>query len=112
MRGNGENPFAPVTKTQSVRFSLRFLLLLNVVFTCAAAGLAFVARVPSVSEEFNAWLGRANAPPADNSRTSQVIFVFAVYAMPLLMAIIVWVFSLGMQWLQRVWPRPEADSDE
>ena len=112
MRGSGENPFAPVSKNQGVRFSLRFLLLLNVVFTCAAAGLAFVSRVPSVSEEFNSWLGRANSTPADNSRTSQVIFVFAVYAMPLFMAIIVWVFSLGIQWLQRVMPRPKPDSDE
>jgi hypothetical protein len=112
MRGSGENPFAPVTKTPGVRFSLRFLLLLNVVFTFAAAGLAFVARVPSVSEEFNAWLGRANATPTDNSRTSQVLFVFAVYAMPLFMATVVWVFSLGIQWLQRFMPNSEPDSDE
>lgn len=112
MRGSGENPFAPVTKTPGVRFSLRFLLLLNVVFTFAAAGLAFVARVPSVSEEFNAWIGRANATPTENSRTSQVIFVFAVYAMPLFMATIVWVFSLGIQWLQRFMPSAEPDPDE
>jgi|688.fasta_scaffold28263_5 hypothetical protein len=112
MRGSGENPFATVNKTQGVRFSLRFLLLLNVVFTCTAAGLAFVARVPSVSEEINAWLGRANSTPAENDRASQVIFVFAVYAMPLVMAILVWLFSLAIQWLQRFMPQTPTDSFE
>lgn len=112
MRGTGENPFAPLSKTQGVKFSLRFLLLLNVVFTCAAAGLAYVSRVPSVAEEVNAWLGRASNTTNENDRTSQVIFVFAVYAMPLFMAIVVWLFTLGFQWLQSFQPLEPAETDD
>lgn len=112
MRGKGENPFAKTSNTRGVRFSLRFLLLLNAVFTCSAAALAFVTRIPSVSEELNAWVGQANAAPGGESRVPQVIFVFAVYAMPLFMAAIVWFFSLAIGWIQQILPQPEPQTDD
>ncbi|MBL8871864.1 MAG: hypothetical protein JNK90_18965 [Planctomycetaceae bacterium] len=112
MRGKGENPFATNTKTRGVRFSLRFLLLLNAVFTCSAAALAFVSRVPAVSEEISAWMGQANTASGGDNRTAQVIFVFAVYAMPLFMATLVWLFGLTIGWIQRVMPRPEPQTDD
>ena len=110
MRGTGQSPFASVAEKRSVQFSTRFLLLIMVVFAIFAAGLAYATRIPVISDEFNSWIGRVSkAETPANSRTAQVLFVFFVYAAPLLMAMVVWSLSYL---LKRFQPLREEEDDE
>ncbi len=112
MRGPGQSPFAQIDRNAGTRFSLRFLLLLMIVFSCAAAGLGYAVRIPAISEELNAWYGQTSDGKGNSGRTAQVLFVFFVYSMPLFMAMLIWSLSIILGWLKRFRSESDAESED
>lgn len=82
---NGEPPQDRVVRPRA-QLSLRFLLLMNVIF-CVLAGTAYWAsRVPAISNEVSMMLGgRAESSEASGRRV-QIVFVMFTYTAPLILA--------------------------
>jgi hypothetical protein len=72
--------------TRRPQLSLRFLLLMNIIFCMIAGAVYWASRVPAISNEVNMMLGgRAESNEASGRRV-QIIFVMFTYTAPLILA--------------------------
>lgn len=105
---------SPFMKRETVRFSFGTMLILLLMVVGAGVGvlLYYAFRVPAITSELNAWLGR---PDADinrgDARRAQVTFALFVYTAPLALGIFVYLAHGVVNWLNKV-TRPSSDSDD
>jgi sterol desaturase/sphingolipid hydroxylase (fatty acid hydroxylase superfamily) len=87
-----------------VRLSFGTVLILQLMVVGAGIGLLvfYAMRVPAITSEINAWLGRPN-PAVDSAsgRVAQVTFVLFVYTAPLALGILVYFLHLMINWIDR-----------
>jgi hypothetical protein len=96
-----ESPFMP---RKPVRLGFGTMLILLLMVVSAGIGLLFyyALRVPAITGELNAWLGRTNPSSAPtDARQAQVIFAMFLYASPMALGILVWVLHLAVNWVDR-----------
>lgn len=105
---------SPFRKRQPVRLSFGTMLMLLLMVVGAGVGLLvyYALRVPAITQELNAWLGRPDAviDPGD-ARRAQVTFALFVYTAPLALGIFVMVVHFVINWLSR-FGSSSADGDE
>lgn len=84
---------SPFLQPQNVRLGFGTVMLLLLMVVGAGVGLLlyYAARVPAITSELNAWLGRPEVA-LDNAdaRRAQVIFALFVYTAPLALGIFVY----------------------
>jgi hypothetical protein len=80
-----ESPQERVGRSRA-QLSLRFLLLMNVIFCVIAGAVYWASRVPAISNEVSMMLGgRAESNEASGRRV-QIVFVMFTYTAPLILA--------------------------
>ena len=67
------------------QMSLRFMLLMNIIFCVIAGTIYWASRVPAVADEVGMLLGGRGAAES-SSRRVHIIFVMFTYTAPLLLA--------------------------
>ena len=88
------------------------LLLLMVVSAGVALLIYYALRVPAITSELNAWLGRPDQiADRGESRRAQVTFALFLYTAPLALGLLVHLMHFAVNWLGKV-TRPKAQSDE
>lgn len=106
---------SPFMKPQVVRLGFGTILMLLLMVVGAGVGLLiyYAMRVPAITSELNAWLGRPN-PVADNAegRAAQVTFILFVYTAPLGLGMLVYLMHFLVNWLDQRTRRYEEASDE
>jgi hypothetical protein len=106
---------SPFLKREPVRLAFGTLLLMLLTVVGAGIGLLvyYAMRVPAITSELNAWLGRPD-PVSDSSagRAAQVTFVLFVYTAPLALGIFVSALHSLLNWLDRRAQQRESESDE
>lgn len=112
-RAQTESPFA---RPQVVRlgFGTVMLMLLTVVGAGIGLLIYYALRVPAITTELYAWLGRpVVAVDSGDARRAQVIFALFVYTAPLALGIFVNGLHFVVNQLDRFTrERPTADEDE
>lgn len=68
------------------QMSLRFMLLMNIIFCVIAGAIYWASRVPAVADEVGMLLGGHGGVTDSSSRKIHVIFVMFTYTAPLLLA--------------------------
>lgn len=82
---------SPFLKEQPVRLGFNIMMLLLLMVVAAGVGLFLVMamRVPAITNELNAWLGRpGEASQVDGARKAQLNFALYLYAAPTLMGML------------------------
>jgi sterol desaturase/sphingolipid hydroxylase (fatty acid hydroxylase superfamily) len=107
---------SPFMKPEAVRLSFGTLLILLLMVVGAGVGLLifYAMRVPAITSEINAWLGRPN-PAVDSAsgRVAQVTFVLFVYTAPLGLGMLVYFMHFGINWIdRRLRSRDQAEDEE
>ncbi len=90
------------------------LLLLMVVSAGVGLLIYYALRVPAITTELNAWLGKTEAVTGSaEARQAQVVFAMFLYAAPMALGILVWLLHLGINWIDRRRSAlQQADEDE
>jgi sterol desaturase/sphingolipid hydroxylase (fatty acid hydroxylase superfamily) len=105
---------SPFRQPSTVRLSFGTMLILLLMVVGAGVGvlLYFAFRVPAITTEINAWLGRpdTNVDRGD-ARRAQLVFALFVYTAPLALGILVYVAHFFVNWLS-VATAPAVESDE
>ncbi|MEZ6136766.1 MAG: hypothetical protein R3C53_17870 [Pirellulaceae bacterium] len=105
---------SPFLERQPVRLSFGTMLVLLLMVVGAGVGvlLFYAFRVPAITTEINAWLGRPDAmvDQAD-ARRAQLVFALFVYTAPLALGIFVYLAHLLVNWVSVV-TEPKRESDE
>jgi sterol desaturase/sphingolipid hydroxylase (fatty acid hydroxylase superfamily) len=105
---------SPFMKRKQVRLSFGTMLILLLMVVGAGVGvlLYYAMRVPAITSELNAWLGR---PDADinrgDARRAQVTFALFVYTAPLALGIFVYLAHYVVNWLNYA-TRPDPENDD
>ena len=68
------------------QMSLRFMLLVNIIFCVIAGALYWASRVPAISDELDMMMGGRGGDGGTTGRGTHVIFVMFTYTAPLLLA--------------------------
>lgn len=68
------------------QMSLRFMLLMNLIFCVIAGTVYWASRVPAIAEEVGMMLGGRGGDAETGSRRIHIIFVMFTYTAPLLLA--------------------------
>lgn len=105
---------SPFMKREPVRLSFGTMLILLLMVVGAGVGvlLYYAFRVPAITSELNAWLGRPDAEiNRGDARRAQVTFALFVYTMPLALGIFVYLTHWIVNWLNQA-TRPRAENDE
>ncbi|QDV22432.1 hypothetical protein [Aureliella helgolandensis] len=107
-----ESPFAA---PEAVRFGFGTMLIMLLTVVGAGVGLLiyYALRVPAITSELNAWLGRPDAiRDTAEARKAQVIFALFVYTAPLGLAVFVYGLHHVVNWINRLSKsRHEADDE-
>ncbi len=106
---------SPFMQPQPVKlgFGIMVMLLITVVFAGLGLLILLAMRVPAITSEFNAWLGRTgtNADPA-SGRQAQVIFATFLYTVPLGLGIFVYGLHHLVNWIDRRARDRRAEEDD
>lgn len=103
---------SPFLQRSSRRFSFSTLLIMLLTVVGAGVGLLiyYALRVPAISSEVNAWLGRPSpAVDVGDARQAQLIFALCVYTAPLTLGIFVYILHFLLNALNR---RTEAEETD
>ncbi|HBE66986.1 MAG TPA: hypothetical protein DDW52_02450 [Planctomycetaceae bacterium] len=107
-----ESPFLPATESR-LQFGIVLYILLSVVFAGVALLLALAFQVPSIRDEVMAWTGWT--PPQtgsiEESRSAQLRFLLALYALPVAFGGIVGLAHAGISWLLRWQAKHQRSAD-
>jgi uncharacterized membrane protein AbrB (regulator of aidB expression) len=107
-----ESPFLKPAPRQ-MSFTMVLLLLLMVI----AAGLGLLIynalRVPAVTMELDAWLGRqSKVIDTADGREAQIVFVMFCYSAPLILGILVYTFHQLINFFENLRAQREIVEDE
>ena len=98
-----------------MRFGFGIMMMLLLMVIAAGLGLlTFLAmRVPAITSEFNAWMGRPS-PSGDltSARRAQVIFATFLYSAPIGLGIFVYVLHFVVNWINVRIAESRPDDDE
>ena len=93
-------------------FGTMLMLLLMVVSAGLALLIYYAMRVPAITSELNAWLGRTDAVVSTaDARQAQVVFAMFLYAAPMALGLLVWMLHLSINWLDRFTRKEKATDD-
>ena len=88
-------------------------MLLMVVGAGVGLLVYYALRVPAITSEINAWLGRPDAVvDRGDARQAQVIFALFVYTAPLALGMFVYLLHYVINWLDRLTRRAQQDESE
>ena len=96
---------SPFRKERGVRFGFGTMLMLLLMVVAAGIGilLFYAVRVPAITSEFNAWLGRPDAiVDREAAHKAQLQFALFVYTAPLGLGLLVHTMHYAVNWLDRV----------
>ena len=99
---------------QPVRLSFGTMMIMLLMVIGAGVGLLiyYAMRVPAITTELNAWLGRPDAVvDRGDARRAQVTFALCLYIAPLALGIFVYLVHFGVNWLNKL-TAPEREADE
>lgn len=100
---------------QPVRLGFGTMIILLLMVVGAGVGLLifFAMRVPALTTELNAWLGRTseNVDP-DAARLAQLKFALIVYTAPLALGMLVYFLHFLINWIDRWTKDREAPERE
>lgn len=107
-----DSPFLPV---QSVRLSFGTMVILLLMVVAAGVGLLlfYAMRVPAITSEFNAWLGRPDAiVDREAARLAQLKFALFLYVAPLALGMLVYLLHFVVNFIdRRASRRAQAEDD-
>ncbi|RMF44487.1 MAG: hypothetical protein D6753_02495 [Planctomycetota bacterium] len=109
------DPGSPFRPPPRFRFGFRSILVMMLMVVAAGFGmLVFNAlRVPAISSELNAWLGRPDSGGGGtNERRLQLIFTLYCYVAPLFLAFLVNLLHAVIAWIERRRPLPDAREED
>ncbi len=73
----------------------------------------YALRVPAITSEINAWLGRPEAVvDRAEARKSQVIFAMFLYTSPLALGVFVYILHFLINWIDRATQGRRQETDE
>lgn len=93
------------------------MIMLLLMVVSAGMGLLFyyAMRVPAITSELNAWMGRTDEVVArGDARKAQVVFAMFVYSAPMALGILVWLLHLAINCFDRYaarWRSEESDAE-
>ena len=106
---------SPFLKPQPVRIGFGTMMILLLMVVSAGIGLLifYAIRVPAITSEINAWLGRPDAVvDREDARRAQLIFALFVYTSPLALGMFVYVLHYVINWLDRRTRTPESEDED
>lgn len=107
---------SPFRKREPIRIGFGTMMLLLLMVVGAGLGLLiyYALRVPAITSEINAWLGRPDAPfDQVDARRAQVTFALFVYTAPLALGMLVYLLHFIINWVDRlVRRRSQVDDRE
>ncbi len=106
---------SPFLVRQPVRIGFGTMMILLFMVVSAGVGLLlyYAMRVPAITSEINAWLGRPNAPiDHAEGRRAQVIFALFVYTAPLALGMLVYAMHFVVNWVDRLSRQSQQPEDE
>ena len=108
-----DSPFAPPRKVR-LSFGTLMLMLLTVVGAGVGMLIYYALRVPAITTELYAWLGRpVVSVDSAQARQAQVVFALFVYTAPMALGILVYGLHHLLNWLDRAMrDRQPATEDE
>lgn len=106
-----ESPFSP--EQPRLTFGLDWILLLTLVAAATATLVGYALFLPSVTSEWNAWMGRPALPgEEDNNRRAHIIFLVLCYAAPMILGLAVRLVHSAGKWVaERLNARSAEDED-
>lgn len=106
---------SPFLKQQPVRIGFGTMMILLLMVVSAGVGLLifYAMRVPAITSEINAWLGRPDAVvDRGEARRAQLIFALFVYTAPLALGMFVYLLHYVVNWLDHRTKAPETEADD
>ena len=91
------SPFAKPVQTR-YQFSLHSMLLLIAVAAITLATFGWFIQTPGVAREIAAWTGQTMPTLGGDGRLQQLKFSLICYCSPLMLALVVQVFSRANRW--------------
>ena len=110
-----EHVESPFRKPEPVRIGFGTMVILLLMVVSAGVGLLiyYALRVPAITTEINAWLGRPEAiVDRAEARKAQVIFALFVYTSPLALGMFVYLLHYSINWIDRISQRARASTEE
>lgn len=110
-----EQVASPFQKRQPVRlgFGIMMLLLLTVVGAGVALLMYYAVRIPAITSEFNAWLGRPDSSiSAGGARAEKVIFATLIYCAPMALGILVYVLHYTVNFFAGIMATSQTDEED
>lgn len=106
-----QSPFSQPPK--KFTFGMDWMLLVTMVSAATALMFAYALFLPSVTSEFNAWMGRTvDLGEVGENRRSQVIFLMLCYCAPMILGLTARLIHLGGQLLaKRLQDKPGSDDE-
>lgn len=105
---------SPFQQRAQVRLGFGTMVILLLMVVGAGVGLLiyYAMRVPAITSEVNAWLGRAPQPvDTQDARLVQLKFALFLYTAPLGLGMLVYFLHFAVNWIDRRLKSP-AENDE
>ena len=110
-----ENVDSPFMQQEPVRIGFGTIVIMLLMVVGAGVGLLiyYALRVPAITSEINAWLGRPDAVvDRGDARRAQVTFALFVYTAPLALGMFVYLLHYAINWFDRFARRAQQDESE
>lgn len=106
---------SPFMVREPVRLGFGTMMILLLMVVAAGVGLLvyYALRVPAITSEINAWLGRPDvAEDHAYGRRAQVTFALFTYTAPLALGILVSLLHFVLNWFDRLTRPHQAPGDD